>query len=264
MVDGYESVSLEDLDPLTPGRLLLLFDGTRVRNGFGKLISGTRWYYACVLDKKQTDVIEERAKAGKPIYIVLSACSNEELPVTVSAINRQEDGKALVVFNCRIMSEVLANVRNESATIIIGKYKGLGISKAAIRSLDFEVPEIDGRGFKGSMETDENGTPIFVRRNEKGELQTVESYVDPYKVVAQKDSKGNNTFVEKNVQAVYVILANEMYSKRIKILYDNGSNDSTVICEVMNGTAAETSRYIKQYDNVVVEGRNLYDGKIVN
>ncbi|MBQ3692098.1 MAG: hypothetical protein II931_02100, partial [Clostridia bacterium] len=202
--------------------------------------------------------------ANKPIYIVLNACSNEELPVTVSTINRQEDGKALVVFNCRIMSEILANVRNESATIIIGKYKGLGISKAAIRSLDFEVPEVDSRGYTGFIENDENGTPVFVRKNENGEPKAVESYVDPYKVVAEKDSKGNTVFVEKNVQAVYVILANEMYSKRIKIIYDNGSNDSTVICEVMDGTAAETSRYIKQYDNVVVEGRNLYDGKIVN
>ena len=229
----------------------------------GKIATGFKWYYACVLSAEETDEIEERVAKGSKIWINMESCSNEELAVTVAAINRQEQGDAaLVVFECKNMSETLANVRHENVSIIIGKHQGLGINKKSIRAIDFELELSDQ--FDYAIEKDGSGNDVFVKRSQKdGSVLPMDSHIDPYKVVKQTDEDGNVVYVEKNVQAVYVLLANQIYAKRINIIYDSGESEGTVICQTMDGTAVETSRYIKLYDNVVVEGRKLYDGKVV-
>lgn len=76
------------------------------------------------------------------------------------------------------------------------------------------------------------------------------------------DENGNKHTEEKKVQGVYVLYGSEMQFKQISIIY---SDDDYVICDaspdldvLFNG---ET---VSMYDQVVVEGEGMYDGKVVN
>ena len=55
---------------------------------------------------------------------------------------------------------------------------------------------------------------------------------------------------------VYVLNGMELKFVKVNVLYNNGED---IICELEN----ETSGVLKLYDEVVVKGKNLYDGKIV-
>ena len=84
---------------------------------------------------------------------------------------------------------------------------------------------------------------------------------DDYITKTVYDENGNQRTEEKKVQGVYTLYGSKVQFKQISILY---SDDDYVICDptpdeelLFNG---ET---IKLYDQIIIEGDDLYDGKIV-
>jgi hypothetical protein len=129
VVDGYETVSPDDLDSLTPGRLLLLFDGTRTRNGFGKLISGTRWYYACVLDSSRAEELTE----GRTVTLEFTdGYTNTVRMQVVSVSSADSDGNCAAVFVCDTGLADVSAVRKASANVIFSRSTGILIPDEAI------------------------------------------------------------------------------------------------------------------------------------
>lgn len=85
---------------------------------------------------------------------------------------------------------------------------------------------------------------------------------DDYVTVKTTDENGNETTEETKVQGVYVKYGNELIFKQVYIIY---SGEDYVICSedpgddlLVNGTTLEL------YDEVVIEGDDLYDGKIID
>ena len=66
-----------------------------------------------------------------------------------------------------------------------------------------------------------------------------------------EDKEGNQQ------QGVYVVIGMQMDFVPVKILY---FGEDFVICEKQT---SNEQRVRKLYDNVIVKGRNLYDGKII-
>ena len=64
-------------------------------------------------------------------------------------------------------------------------------------------------------------------------------------------------FNDKQESGVYVRVGNALSFKRIKVLY-HSEHDRYSICE-----QTDESGYLKLYDNIVVGGKDLYDGKII-
>ena len=129
VVDGYETVSPDDLDSLTPGRLLLLFDGTRTRNGFGKLISGTRWYYACVLDSSRAEELTE----GRTVTLEFTdGYTNTVRMQVVSVSSADSDGNCAAVFVCDTGLADVSAVRKASANVVFSRSTGILIPDEAI------------------------------------------------------------------------------------------------------------------------------------
>ena len=64
-------------------------------------------------------------------------------------------------------------------------------------------------------------------------------------------------FNEDNVQGVYVLNGTQILFKKIDIIYDAGSYYLTKYNE-------SDSEYLRLYDDVVIEGKNLYDKKTFN
>ena len=76
-----------------------------------------------------------------------------------------------------------------------------------------------------------------------------------------KDAKGNKSTVKKEVEGVYVLHGNQLIFRQIVPEF---STDSYVICNPQpNEDTLYTESTVKLYDEVVVEGTDLYDGKVV-
>lgn len=77
--------------------------------------------------------------------------------------------------------------------------------------------------------------------------------------VEKTDEKGNviGTY-EERYPCVYALVGNQIYAKRINILY-NG--EKFVICKASN---EDGSNYLSLYDEVITEGKGLYAGKIID
>ena len=76
----------------------------------------------------------------------------------------------------------------------------------------------------------------------------------------EKDEKGNTEQKEKKVQGVYVLFGNQIVFKQISVIY---SGSDYVICDPTPDDGILLTDTVRQYDQVVVEGSDLYDGKIV-
>ncbi|MBR6952131.1 MAG: hypothetical protein IKH56_10470 [Oscillospiraceae bacterium] len=129
VVDGYESVSPADLDSLTPGRLLLLFDGTRVRNGFGKLISGTRWYYACVMDSARAAELAE----GRSVTLEFTDGYTKTVSMQIVSVSSADtDGNCAAVFVCDTGLADVSAVRRASANVVFSRSTGILVPDEAV------------------------------------------------------------------------------------------------------------------------------------
>lgn len=85
---------------------------------------------------------------------------------------------------------------------------------------------------------------------------------DDYVTKTVTDADGNTTTVDEKVQGVYVKYGRQLIFKQVYIIY---SGDDYVICSeepdddvLINGTT------VSLYDEVVIEGDDLYDGKLID
>ena len=75
------------------------------------------------------------------------------------------------------------------------------------------------------------------------------------------DENGNTTTVTKDVKGVYILYGNSIKFVEIVPLY---SSNNYVICDSDPDTSElMTSETLTLYDEVVVGGKDLYDGKLV-
>ncbi len=120
------------------------------------------------------------------------------------------------------------------------------------------------------LESNYMNSDIAAIRNETAEIQ-IEKYTGirvsqkaiHFETVSKttKDKNGKATTVKKNVKGVYVMHGNQVQFKQIFPLY---STETYVICD-SNPAAADlmTDTTVKLSDEVVIEGTDLYDGKVV-
>ncbi len=84
---------------------------------------------------------------------------------------------------------------------------------------------------------------------------------DDYAVKTTYDDDGNAHKEEKKVRGVYVMYGSEVQFKEISILY---SDNDYVICDPSpDEDELFSDETVSMYDKVIIEGDDLYDGKIV-
>ena len=96
---------------------------------------------------------------------------------------------------------------------------------------------------------------VYVPKNAVHQRQVTETV---------KDENGKEKTETKTVEGVYVLIGNELQFKQIVEMY---VGDDFVISKITpDDEELLTDEYgvLKAYDEVVVEGANLYDGRIVS
>jgi len=128
VADGWEAVlTPEALDGLTPDAFERLAPEPVVSTA-GKLIRGTRWYYAAVLDEADAARLTE----GKSYQLALSGVDTP-LPVSLRSLSREQNGRRLAVFSSDEYLSRVTQLRMQSAELILESRTGLRVPKNALR-----------------------------------------------------------------------------------------------------------------------------------
>ena len=138
VVDGYETVlTPESLTDMTPSKLNTVRADSAVSSGVGKLILGDSWYYAASMSAADAEELQEASdalkKAGKSLTLRFAKSVERDLPVTVSRIGPEENGRCVVVFEGKTYLSRLTLLRQQSAQVVWDSTEGIRVPKEALR-----------------------------------------------------------------------------------------------------------------------------------
>lgn len=130
VVDGYESLlTPQNISSLSVSQILALSPATASPKSVGRLITGDKWYYLCVVPSQQLSDVW----AGSTVTLVFQGDELRKIPMEVVSLSQEEDGQcALVLSTDRYMQTVTA-LRQQSGDLIFHSYDGLRVPKEAIQ-----------------------------------------------------------------------------------------------------------------------------------
>mgnify|MGYP007078055964 CR=1 FL=1 len=128
-VDGYEHLMPDDLDGLTPETLRELASQRRDREGcFGKIVTGTKWYYAALVNAEDA----ERLEQGKTATLDLGKYASGMVTAVVERVSHPQNGQCAVVFKCRTALNDTLALRELTAEIVYEEVSGLRVPSKAV------------------------------------------------------------------------------------------------------------------------------------
>lgn len=224
--DGYENaVAYEKVCDLNVSRAekLLQEDRQKPEGGNGKIVSSFEWYIVTVIDSKYRKIIAE----GDSLKVNVKNSGCDGVDVRVKSLGSDEDGKTVVVLSCNLMNEIFANIRKIEGELVIGEYTGLKVPNIALRTYDTTEDEM-----KKADKDSDGKTPA-----KPEELNT------------------------EQFSAVYIIRGKYMSVRRAEVLY-TGEDYSIVKNRAYSIEKDGDYEPVRLYDDVVIKGRDLGDGKI--
>ena len=132
VVDGWEHLTPEVLDGLTPDGLYALIDSRAdvSPDCFGKLVTDYVWYYAAVLPQADAGAL---AAGG---YVTLDFGKNyaSGVPAIVESVSEPVGGEVAAVFRCDTALADTLLLREVSAAVLFGQYSGVRVPEEAIQT----------------------------------------------------------------------------------------------------------------------------------
>ncbi len=147
----------------------------------------------------------------------------ENVTVVVEHISAEKDGKIAVALSCNAMNETYANMRIENVELVVNEYTGFKVKTSAIHTYD---PSKE-------MTTDNKSDET---------TQTT-----------------NTTAKPENITVVYILRANVMNARRVEVIYTDG--DYSIVKS--NSESSQGIKPIRRYDEVIVKGRDLKNGRSI-
>lgn len=228
-VDGHENeLSIEDSKNLTPQDIDRLIDSlTYVDTSkyIGKIADDYKWHLVSAIPAEDA----ARLKVGSTYTIKLPYAEVGSVRATLQAVNITEgDDRAVVQFTCNYLLAELTAIRSQPIVIQVRSYQGIGVKTDALCS--------------------QTVTKTIT-------VSASDAYA--YGVTAEEGSKNAEVTYETEQVGVYVLWGTEVVFRYVDVLY---SRDGITV--VKNRTGDDY--YLELYDDVIVEGKDLYNGKIIN
>ena len=149
VVDGYETVlTPEGLEGMRPSELTAVKADATVSSNVGKLVLGKAWYYAAVVTAEAAERLEKAeeqlARQEETLVLRFAKGVERDLPVTISSISEEENGRVVIVFEGDTYLSQLTLLREQSAQVVCGAVEGLRIPKEALRVVTVTKTRDDG------------------------------------------------------------------------------------------------------------------------
>lgn len=192
----------------------------------GKIVSSYQWYFCGICTAEQA----ERFDGVSSVSICFPGRAEEPLPAQVVGVERDEAaGIAKFTLMCEYIGADVLLLGQEKAQIIFAGYTGLRIDADAVHLVKETVPE-------SASSQEESGS-------------------SDASMPAGEDVIING---EHYLPGVYVKYGNIAKFRRITKLYEN----EEYILVPANGKVGGENE-VRMYDEIIVEGTDLYDGKLL-
>ncbi len=227
-LDGKETtVRYDDIDNLTVSVVnnALKADGVEVTGKMGKIVASYKWYIVANIESKYSKII----KVGDSMKINIPEYGYKDVKVKVEKLSAEQDGKIAIALSCNVMDEAYANMRVESIKLVVKEYTGYKVKSSAIHTY---IPEED----EVASQTDE------------AEDSTTAT-----------TTTTSATKEQGNISVVYIIRGSVMNARRVEVIYTDG--DYSIVKN--DSESARGIRPIQRYDEVIVKGRNLKNGRSI-
>ncbi len=139
--DGYESIfTPASLNGLTVSALEGLASASPADTGgaVGKLITGSRWYFAAFLPEADARSLTQ----GGLVSVVFTRDFQGEAAMRVEQVSRAEGGRAAVVFSSTRNLSNITLLRRQRVEVVFSRQTGLRVPKKALRVLEDGVPGV--------------------------------------------------------------------------------------------------------------------------
>ena len=188
-VDGWEELGYEQLKQIGPEELRSLLREERSAPAWslGKLVSGSKWYFAALVDGEDAGRISGR----KSLPVRFGRYYGEQLTMQVEWLSPEENGQRALLLSCdEHMSDVLS-MRYQDAELVLSEEAGLRIPR------------------KG-LHVDDQGRPcVYVQTAlvvEKKLVEVKKDFGDYYMVVSETLRAGDQVIVSaKNLYVGKVV-----------------------------------------------------------
>ena len=201
-------------------------------------------YYSDISDPERNDVDEDKyvGKVIRGVNWYLACPITSEQAVAISHNNTTVNVKIPYASNESMPAKVVSinELTDEKMAVVILEcnYMSPALSQIRNEAVDIELNTYEG---------------LKVRKT---------ALHDDYITTTTTDEEGNKTTSESLVQGVYVKYGSEIVFKQVYIIH---SDEEYVICSenpgsdvLVNGTT------LSLYDEVVIEGDDLFDGKLID
>lgn len=160
---------------------------------------------------------------GDAMKVNLPEYGYENVKVNVESISAAKDGKVAIVLSCNVMNETYANMRTEKVELVISEHTGYRVKTSAIHTY---VPEE-----KTTEEADEDSPTTTT----------------------------TTTKMQGEITVVYILRGTVMNARRVEVIHTDGEYSIVrTDSESINGV-----KPIRRYDEVIVKGRNLQNGRSI-
>ena len=181
-IDGLEWLKPEDLKSLTVADVNSLLNAKDADTALalGKLVYGSRWYYAALLDEKDAG----RLRSGRTVTIYLGRYYNRQLTVRIEWVSNPDSGQQAVLFSCGTNMTDILGMRRQDAELIFSEKTGFRVPRSAIHVA-------------------EDGTPcVYVKIGLRAERKRVEVLYDydEYYVVGSTELRAGDAVITSGRQ----------------------------------------------------------------
>ena len=240
--DGYENIiKYSDVTKLTVSQVNKALeakpDESKISNS-GKLVNNFNWYVVATVDR--TDI--DSAKTGDSVKIRFLDSSAGDVSATIAAINADSAGKVALVLKCNIISADTSQLRIENAEIILDTIIGYRIPKEALRTVD---------GVNG----------VYIKRGNLVNFRRITTLYtgDDYVIARTYEEETSNYAEDMDI----IEEENRIYTAQISQRYREEPGWIIKKEDLYSRSKMLQVSYIKLYDEVIIEGKGLYDNKIV-
>ncbi len=137
VVDGYEHVTVADLDDITPSSLSSLFkDSEADPDALGKLVTGIDWYFVASLPSEDVN----RIRDNENHTIQFKNNFGESMKMHLDYTSPPEGGKCAVIFSSNKFVSDICSLREMTGDIMLSTFTGIRVPKNAIHYDENNVP----------------------------------------------------------------------------------------------------------------------------
>lgn len=166
----------------------------------------------------------KRISKGDTMKINLPEYGYDNVTVNVAHISAEKDGQIAIVLSCNVMNESYANMRTEKVELVVSEHTGYRVKTSAIHSY---TPEEETTEKSDGDETTTTTTTTTEQQDE--------------------------------ISVVYILRGTVMNARRVEVIYTDG--DYSIV--KTDSKPAMGVKPIKRYDEVIVKGRNLKNGRSI-